>query len=766
MKILYIGKERRNAQAVATALRGIARKVTLTWALNLDQCEKYLHENRDVAALVIDAQVHAGNWPPSLKDLRSLQIRPAIVVLVAEGARPKFESLGPPPDGYVTTGQTFLRDLPVAVTSAVSRVRGSQPAAPAASDDTEPQQVLQVTPDRTEDDMRVQVDRTALVDSEQKLANVTAALQEARERHAAAMANALMAHEVAATEQLTQQEREYRLEIALERDKRTTVEEMLAEAASALEEADKRHASALADAAAQTRALEHTRARAADLAERQSHVERELSRTTADRNRLEERLIETEAALDHARHESQLAAADIARLRQHEGELSVQVAELEIVRDNLDRKVIDASRAIMRAGQRESELAGEIDHERAMRSTLEQAVADADAKLREARQRHDAALATAARELAEHKAQSDRELSRTASECDELTGRLNKAELALTQSRHDHGSAVADVARLTQREADLSSQLAHAEGARHIIEGKLSDALQETADARESAARERSAAANRQADLELRLVKEIDSRQSLEAALDETRSAALDAERWFREEAAVLRAQGLEREAYFEGRLAGERLEHENGLAEMRNECERLVQARATADEFVKRLSAELSEATRAIEDTRRESRATIDRLSAEHATALAALGDVIAERDERLKEQAISLRASETMRSELQERLEAVLAAERDEIALVQEKLMATVAALDATRRRREVLQAEDARTSEVHEQRDEIRLNTLLSFEQSTLAALHGDEDGVLVRRVLPETHAAPQQGDNTLPSVASSAFAKLAL
>jgi hypothetical protein len=140
-------------------------------------------------------------------------------------------------------------------------------------------------------------------------------------------------------------------------------------------------------------------------------------------------------------------------------------------------------------------------------------------------------------------------------------------------------------------------------------------------------------------------------------------------------------------------------------------------------------------------------------------------LGDVIAERDERLKEQAISLRASETMRSELRERLEAVLAAERDEIALVQEKLMATVAALDATRRRREVLQAEDARTSEVHEQRDEIRLNTL-SFEQSILAALHGDEDGVLVRRALPETHAAPQEGDNTLPSVATSAFAKLAL
>ena len=765
MKILYIGKERRIAQAVATALRGVARKVTLTWAQSLDESQRYLDENRDVAALVMDAQVHAGHWPPSLKDLRSLKIRPAIVVLVPEGARPRLESQGPPPDGYVTTGQTFLRDLPVAVTSAVSRVQGSQPALPAVHDDSVPQQVLHITPERTEDDMRVQVDRTAFVDLEQKLAKVTTALQEARERHAATMAATLVAHERAAAEQLTLQEREFQLQIELEYDKRRTVEEMLAEAASALEDADRRHASALTDAAAQTRELEHARA---DLVERQSQFDRELSRTTADRTRLEKRLNETEAALDHARRDSQRAAADVERLRQHEGELSAQVAELQIARDNLDREVIAASRAIEQARQRESTLAGEIEHERATRATLEQALADADTKLREARQRHDVALATAARELAEHQAQSDRELSRTAIESAELTKRLNEAELALTQARHDHGSALADVARLTQREADLSQQLAHTEHARHIVEGKLSHALQETADARASAARERSAAENRRADLELRLGKEIDARKILERTLDETRSAALEAERWFREEAVALRAEGLEREASFEARLASERLEHESRLAEIRNECERLVQARAAADEHVTRLSADLSEATRVIEDTRRESRATIDRMSAEHATALAAFADLIAERDERLKEQAVrhdvSLRAAEKMRGELQERLDAMLAAERDEIEQVQQKLMATVEALEATRRRREDMQT--ARRSELHEQRDENGLNSLLSFEQSTLAALQCTEEGALVRRGLPEVHAVPQHADNTLPVVAASAFVKLAV
>src|SRR5262245_54263756 len=98
MKILYIGNERRNAQAVAKALRGIAQNVPLAWAHSLDHCARYLAQNRDLAALVVDGQVHAGPWPSSLKDLRSLPVRPAIVVVVPEGTSPNLDSLSPPPD--------------------------------------------------------------------------------------------------------------------------------------------------------------------------------------------------------------------------------------------------------------------------------------------------------------------------------------------------------------------------------------------------------------------------------------------------------------------------------------------------------------------------------------------------------------------------------------------------------------------------------------------------------------------------------------------
>ena len=631
MKILYIGNERRNAEAVATALRAITSNVTISWTQSLDHCARYLAQNRDLSALVMDAQVHAGKWPSSLRDLRSLQVRPAIVVVVPEGTAPTFNSLAPPPDDHVINGQTFVRDLPVVVARAVARVQGSPASTTPTPSDAEERQRVEVTPEPT-DEALGDLKRTAQADLERKLADVTAAFQHAQRRHAAALAAARVAHELAATEQLTEQERQFQVQIALERDKRQAVEEMLTEAASALEEAERRHA---AEAAAQTRELE-------------------------------------------------------------------------------------------RVGQRESDLLAQSQSERATRAALEQAVMDADIDLRERQRRHDAALAKAAEELVEQRAQFDREWSRTAVEADQLRQRLNKVELALSESRHDHESAATDVARLKQREADLSAQLARVEGDRHIVEGKLSDASREIADTRELAARERAAAENR---LELKLAREIDARTILERKLGEALSAAFDVERRFREEAAALRAHAQEREAHFDARLASERLEYDNRLTELQHECDRLGQARAAADEDVQRLGADLNDATRVLDDTRRAFQKTFDRQSAEHAAALAALAVSIAERDERLTEQAarheVSLRASERARAELQEHLQSALAAGRHNIEQVQETLMATIEALEAAKHRQDTLQTEADRTAEPHEH----------VVQPSGLAALQHNEDAALV-------------------------------
>jgi len=553
MKILYIGTERRNALAVATALRANAPDVAISWTQTLDHCATYFAQNRDLAALVMDAQAHAAKWPSSLRDLRSLHVRPAIVVVVPEGTPPTFDPLAPAPDDYVVSGQTFSGDLPVVVTRAIARVKASQPASTTPNEAEEAQRA-EVTPERTDEGL-ADLKRTAQADLERKLADVTAAFQHAQRRHAAALAAARVAHELAATEQLTEQERQFQVQIAQERDKRQTVEEMLSEAASELEEAERRSAAAQADLTAQTRELE-------------------------------------------------------------------------------------------RAGKREAELLAQNQSERARRAALEQALVDADVSMRDTQQRHDIALTKAAQELVEQRARFDRDLSRTAVEGDQLRERLLQAELALSESRHAHESATADVARLTRREADLLAQLAQAEGDRHGVESKLSDAQRAIAETRESAARERAAAENR---LELKLAREIDARTVLERKLGESQSSAFDAERRFREETAALRAQAHEREAHLDAQLTSERREYDTRLGEMQHECERLRQARAEADE---------------------------------------------------------DLRAAERARAELQERLQAALAAGRHDIEQVQESLMATIGALEAAKHRQELMQTEADRVPEPREQ------------------------------------------------------------
>jgi hypothetical protein len=517
---------------------------------------------------------------------------------VPEGTPPTFDSSAPPSDESVIKGPTFLTDLPNAVTRAVARVRGSQ--LPSTTPNADPPQQPVTTPRERADDAFLHLEPTPQAELEQKLASLTATLQHAERRHAAAMMAAQVAHELAATEQLTEQERQFQVLIALEREERRTVEERLSAAASAREEAERRYKSALTDAAAQGRELE-------------------------------------------------------------------------------------------RIGQREAELVAQSQRERAMHAALEQKIADADAHVRDMQQRHGAALTKAAGELAERQGHFDRELSRTAMEGDQLRERLIKAELAWEETRHDHESAAADVVRLARREADLSAQLATVQGELRMAEGRLSDAVREIAEARESASRERMAAEQQ---LELTLARESEAREILEHKLTQFQSAAVDVERGLREEAAALRGQALEREASFDARLASERLDYEHRLAEIQSECGRLTQAGAAATEDVQRLTADLSDARRVLEDTRREFHETVARQSTEHGVALAALAVTVAERDERLKEETAALRASERIRAELQECLQAALATGRHDIDEIQKTLMATLEAVRATKRRQDTLE------------------------------------------------------------------------
>ena len=350
---------------------------------------------------------------------------------------------------------------------------------------------------------------------ERQLADATSALRQAA------------AHAATLEEQIQQ-----------ERGTHVALEQAIADAEAALRDAHQRHDAALATAAT-------------ELAEHQAHFDRELSQTAADRDNLARQFSEAEASLEQVRRDYQSAAAGVEDLTQRNGELTSQLADVQSARHTLERQLAEASSAIGEAAAHKAELDEQIRQERATRDALEEKVAAAEVALRDAHQRHDAALATAATELAEHQAHFDGELSLAAAERDRLMKELTEAEVTLQQGRLDYQSVAADVERLTQREAELASQLADTQAARDTLERQLA------------------AAADRHAELEARLEQEVATRNTVEHTLAETRSAALDTERSFRGQTDTLSARLLEQASEFELQFAHERLEHEGRLADM-----------------------------------------------------------------------------------------------------------------------------------------------------------------------------------------------------
>src|SRR4030095_11241687 len=149
-------------------------------------------------------------------------------------------------------------------------------------------------------------------------------------------------------------------------------------------------------------------------------------------------------------------------------------------------------------------------------------------------------MAAAATERAERQAQFEVELSETATTRDEFKRRFSDAESALAAARNHHATAVTDLNRLTQREAELTSQLTQ-------VEAALREEEQQHASAVTAAVTER---AERQAQFEAELAQMAEARDefkrrfsepetSLAAARHDHAAAATEVERLTQREAEV-----------------------------------------------------------------------------------------------------------------------------------------------------------------------------------------------------------------------------------
>ena len=822
MKILYFGNQRLDAQNLATALRTVAKNGTVSWTSSLDRAAKWLDENRDVAALVVEAEADGATGASVLKHVRGLALRPALIVIVPEGGGTRLGPLAAAADDLIDKNSARFRDLPAIITRAVARLRGpaAPPAQPALTPQTPQASIAGRAVSAPESDDRA--------DLERKLAQATAALQEAEHKYsavseqlaerqvkydlasaqttarwqmvdeqlrtaaieaesarrseaaAAAELNRLTQREreltaqlteastsndtltrrvadveaaletartraateqAAAAEQLALRQRELQSQIAAEVDERRAIEGTLAQTIRDRDDAAARHSAAIDDAAtelrerdtalrrshdenaalthkladseaalaaAHTRAAQEKAAAAEQLAARQREHESQLAAAAEERRCVEAALAqsvrareeaetrrasammdaaaqlrELDAALRLARDSQASAAAEVERLTARETDLSVRLADVTTNHNTLERRLAATEAAFQdadtratserleaarRAAAREAELDGQIRQERSKSAALETAVADTEAALRAAKQQHESTLEKAACELAE---QQDK-LSDTAADRDRIARMLANAEAALGQARADHRSATTEVERLTKREADLGSQvatvssaLADVQAAREKLEVELTDAGKaiENATAREK-------------ELENRFQQESAARASLERAVADGEAALHDTRQ--QHEAAIAKtAQELfERQAEFDrkqadaaaerGRLTEQVAHFEDALDKLRSDHQSVTADVARLTQREADLVAQLADG----QSARQKLEITLADAIEKAASREAALDDELrAERSTNARlEQGLA--AAETARRDAETQHEARLAAAAGDLA------------------------------------------------------------------------------------------------
>jgi hypothetical protein len=770
MKILYVGTERSDAQAVATALRGIDHEVAVSWAAHLDQAVRWLSEHRDASALVVESEVDGGRWASVLSPAPA-RASAALLVILPDGASSAFDALDPTADDYIARNASLLRDLPLAVMRALVRARERQRA-----------------------------------DVEQKRAQATTALQEAEHRHRAALA--------AAEAKLADTQAQYEIGMARATANWDMVDEQLREAALQVERARQSQADAVADVERLTRqeseialrlaqaqktnaTLEqriidanakveaaHARTdderRAADerLTEHRREFESKLAEELDQRRRVEDSLAQTTTELSNAQKR-------LEGLMARESELNAQLADLTAVRNDLERRLTvtqaafddataratrDRLAASKRAAEREAELDGQIQRERAARRSLEHAVADVQATLSQAEERHQEALAAAAGDLADRQARFDRELLEATSARARLADQLNDTCVALDQARHDHETAVAEVDRLTRREADLTSQVAALQNARQALFVQLADA---------TSALQRAAA--HATELEEDIQRGLATQASLEQAVADGEAARRDAQQ--RHDAELSAAANLvaEHKARFEhesadaaserNRLTSQLTDTETALERSRQDHASAVAAIARLEEREADLIAQLAEvqaarhsldiqladaasaiadeiaARTAVEQTLADTRAAaLDAERVLHEQVDAARADTIEQRarfevqiaHQRLEHETRLADAQEQTRTMTRERdavQQSFTGAQRQSETL-QARLTAALQELEIAKRHQELLQAEADQLPGLRKQLDDHRAESQRLFEHAGQAMFRCTPEGALLQ------------------------------
>ena len=465
MKFLYVAIERQAAELAGFALRSIAPDVAVSWAAGLGQAKRWVDENRNVSALIIEVESDTRSFEALVGHARSVGVKVPVIGIPLIGTSDVMMSVGTVADEVVPRNAAFLDELPKAVGRVlyltkpqVQQITLPPRAEPLPQQSRDTEAAVAHAEQRAEEALNqlrgrekslqsaVEQERTARVELERRLSEVEHARQEAEAAHRDADRRRLRDASKFA-EDISRRD----MQLAEAATLRQALEERCNDAVAALERV--RHDRS-ADA---IKVFEDQGRREFELAEKLAHA-------AGQQQRLEQELAEARRILQLADHLQATTKTDAeARIKSAQQQSEARSAEAAAATSALQRELADAVVALRslertssaqqaqatQAALREKELDTALAHQRAEYQTLGRRLADEEAARRLAEQQAVAERRAAADKVAEQQTAFDSALAQEVNRRQALSAKLADAEVA-------HQSAVqAFEARLSTTAAAL-----------------------------------------------------------------------------------------------------------------------------------------------------------------------------------------------------------------------------------------------------------------------------------------------------------------------
>ena len=125
MKFLYVASERQAAEMAGLALRAVGSDVAVFWAAGLGQARRWIDQNHNVTALIVEVESDSRTLEALINHARSNGVRVPVIGVPLIASRDLLSVLGAVADEVVPRNAGFLEELPHAVRRTLSQ-RGMQ----------------------------------------------------------------------------------------------------------------------------------------------------------------------------------------------------------------------------------------------------------------------------------------------------------------------------------------------------------------------------------------------------------------------------------------------------------------------------------------------------------------------------------------------------------------------------------------------------------------------------------------------------------------